>query len=276
MTRLLHISDPHFGTVKPEIGQALLQMARDVRPDVLILSGDITQRAHATQFSEARAFCDQLAVPHVLTLPGNHDISLLNPFKRLFNPYGDYRRAFGDDLQPVLDIPGACVIGVKTTRRWRHKNGQVSSAQIDKVADRLRRADPAQLRVVVVHQPIHVVRGEDEHDGLRNRQAAARAWSAAGAELVLGGHIHLPYTADLSLALSDMPRRTWCVQAGTALSSRVRWEAPNSVNLLQHEPGDSMCHLERWDYRAAQPGGTEAHGGGIFLMAQRSELALDR
>lgn len=279
MTRVLHLSDPHFGTVRPEVRQALVRMAAEVRPDVLVLSGDITQRARPGQFSEARAFCDGLAVPHLLTLAGNHDISLLNPFKRLFNPYGDYRRAFGADLEPVLDLPGLCMVGVKTTRRWRHKNGQVSHAQIDRVAARLRVAAPGQLRIVVVHQPIHVVRGEDEHDGLRNREAAIQAWAAAGADLVLGGHIHLPYVADLSAVLPGIARRLWCVQAGTALSSRVRWEAPNSVNLLVHEPGDRICRLQRWDYRASLPGlaaSAAENGAGSFILAQHSDLLLDR
>ena len=253
MTVLLHLSDPHFGTVQPPVAQALARLAQAQRPDVLVLSGDITQRARPQQFKEARAFCDQLAIRHLLTVPGNHDIPLFNLYQRLFTPYARYLQCFGPALQTCLDLPQLLVLGVNTTRRWRHKNGEVSGAQIDRVAAQLRSAGPAQLRVVVVHQPVYVMRAEDEHDRLRGWEPAVRAWAAAGADLVLGGHIHLPFVCDLSSRLEGLGRRLWCVQAGTALSSRVRWEAPNSVNLLRYDAASAplQCQLERWDYLAA-------------------------
>lgn len=252
MTLLLQISDPHFGTEQPLVVRALERLARAQRPDVLVLSGDITQRARIAQFEAARAFCDRLAVPHLLSLPGNHDIPLFNLYQRLFTPYARYLHAFGPALETCLDTAQLRVIGVNTTRRWRHKNGEVSGAQIDRVVAQLQSAAPAQLRVVVVHQPVYVMRAEDEHDRLRGGGAAVRAWAAAGADLVLGGHIHLPYACELSSRVAGLGRRLWCVQAGTALSSRVRWEAPNSVNLLRYDAASAplQCQLERWDYQA--------------------------
>lgn len=267
MKRLLHISDPHFGTVQAPVMEALVNMAREQRPDVLVLSGDITQRARASQFSQAREFCDRLAIPRMLALPGNHDIPLFNLYQRLFSPYGRYLRAFGPDVETCLNTPWLRGIGVKTTRRWRHKNGEVSVAQVERVAALLREAEPGQLRVVVVHQPVYVLRAEDEHDRLRGWEPAMRAWAAAGADVVLGGHIHLPYVCELSSRVAGLGRRLWCVQAGTALSSRVRWEAPNSVNLLHYDGASEplQCQLERWDYRSA---------AGCFEVAQTSELLL--
>ena len=119
--------------------------------------------------------------------------------------------------------------GVKTTRRWRHKNGAVSARQIDRVAARLQQATPEQLRIVVVHQPVAVQQAKDAHDRLRNCDRALERWAAAGCDLVLGGHIHLPYVIELP----NFVRPIWAVQAGTALSSRVRGGIPNSVNLLR-------------------------------------------
>jgi 3',5'-cyclic AMP phosphodiesterase CpdA len=87
MTLLLQISDPHFGTTQPLVVNALERLAQAQRPDVLVLSGDITQRARASQFQAARGFCDRLAVPHLLSLPGNHDIPLFNLYQRMFTPY---------------------------------------------------------------------------------------------------------------------------------------------------------------------------------------------
>ena len=253
MTCLLHISDPHFGTEQPRVMQALMDLSGKHCPDLLVLSGDITQRARLSQFQRASEFCERLGIAHRLSLPGNHDIPLFNLFQRFFTPYANYLRFFGPDLQPLASTPSVIVIGVKTTRRWRHKNGEVSGAQIDSVARQLSSADPEKLKVVVVHQPVYVPRPEDEHDRLRNWEPAVRAWSRAGADIVMGGHIHLPYVRDLSEAVPDLGRRMWCVQAGTALSSRVRHEAPNSVNILRYEAGrwPPACLFERWDFEAA-------------------------
>ncbi len=257
MKRLLQISDLHFGTEKPEVMAALLDLAQLKQPDVLVVSGDITQRATADQFSRARAFCNQLGIAATVAIPGNHDLPLFNPLIRLVRPYGRYREAFGQDLEPVVTTPELCLITVNTTRWWRHKNGEVSKAQIARVCDQLVHASPEQLRVVVVHQPIHVLRQQDLHDILRGWQAAVCAWAEAGADMVMGGHIHLPYVHDMSATVKALKRRIWCVQAGTAMSSRTRREAPNSVNLIEYAlaENDMRCRVERWDYRHETTGG---------------------
>ena len=269
MTLLLQISDPHFGTVRPAVAEALVWLAAQQRPDVLVLSGDITQRAKVSQFTNARAFCDRLAIPRMLAIPGNHDISLFNPYHRLVTPYARFLKAFGPALEPSLSTPALNIIAVRTTRRWRHTNGEVSGAQIARVAAALERSTPGQLRIVVVHQPVYVARAGDEHDCLRGSQPAVRAWAKAGADIVMGGHIHLPYAADLSGRLAGLGRRLWCVQAGTALSSRVREGIPNSVNLLRYDNGGtaSSCLLERWDFQKY---------GGRFECVETTDLALDR
>ena len=128
--------------------------------------------------------------------------------------------------------PDLLVVCVNTTRAWRHKHGEVSSLQIERVARRLANAEAAQLRIVVVHQPVAVTRAEDVQNLLRGHEAALRRWAAAGADIVMGGHIHLPYV----MPLHDLARPLWAVQAGTAVSHRVRHGTPNSVNLIRWEP----------------------------------------
>ena len=257
MTVLLHFSDTHFGTEEPPVVAALQGLVREQRPDAVILSGDITQRARSAQFAAARAFCDSLGVAHLLTLPGNHDIPLYNVLARVFSPYGGYKATFGDELEPELEFGDVLVIGVNTTRPRRHKDGEVSSAQINRVVKRLHAARREQLRVVVTHQPACVMRPEDEKDRLHGGEAAVQAWARAGADLVLGGHIHLPYVSDLcSRAGTATPRPLYCVQAGTALSHRVRHGSPNSVNVIRWEgptDGDArkVC-VERWDFDLAE------------------------
>jgi 3',5'-cyclic AMP phosphodiesterase CpdA len=255
MTVLLHLSDTHFGTEEAPVVAAVQKLVREERPSAVILSGDITQRARRAQFDAARAFCDSLHVDHLLTLPGNHDIPLYNVAARLFAPYRGYARVFGHNLEPELEFADVLVVGVNTTRPERHKNGEISRRQIERVSERLRRARRDQLRVVVTHQPACVMRTQDEKDRLRGGAEAVQAWSRAGADLVLGGHIHLPYVTDVCARVKDTPRALFCVQAGTAFSHRVRHNTPNSVNILRWTapaPGEPRtCQVERWDYDLA-------------------------
>lgn len=255
MTVLLHLSDTHFGTEERPVLEALLRLVRQERPTAVILSGDITQRARAAQFTAAREFCDALHVDHLLTLPGNHDIPLYNLAARLFAPYRGYARVFGRNLEPELDFADVVVIGVNTTRPERHKDGVVSPRQIRRVSERLRGVPRERLRIVVTHQPACVMREEDEKNRLHGGHEAVQAWSLAGADLVLGGHIHLPYVTDVCARVKDAPRTMFCIQAGTACSHRVRHNTPNSVNLIRWTaPAASeprICKVERWDYDLA-------------------------
>ena len=247
MTTLLHISDTHFGTEQAPVVEALATLAGQLSPDLLVLSGDITQRARTAQFAAARRFIDRLALPFV-SIPGNHDLTVVNPLARLLAPYAGYRRAFGDVMEPVHESAGLLVQCVKTTRWWRHIEGEVNAAQVERVAARLRRARPEQLRVVVVHQPLHVEGEAEARHLLRGRGAALACWAEAGADVVLGGHIHLPHVAELTPAGAHGARIV-IAQAGTAVSSRVRRGVPNSVNVIRQEAaGAARCAIERWDF----------------------------
>jgi 3',5'-cyclic AMP phosphodiesterase CpdA len=248
MSVLLHVSDSHFGTEQAPVVEALAALARQQRPDLLVLSGDITQRATRGQFAAARAFTERLGAP-LLAIPGNHDIPLFDLGQRLFQPYARHREAFGNELEPTHDSREFLVQCVNTTRWYRHKGGTVSSAQIERVASRLHAAQPSQLRVVVVHHPIAVLRATERHNLLHSHTEAQQSWATAGCDVVLGGHIHLPYV----MALTGLARPMWAVQAGTSVSSRVRAGAANSVNVLRWG-GDSApgrCIIEQWDYTAA-------------------------
>ena len=261
MSVILHASDPHFGTERPEVAEALRRLSYTQQLNLLVFSGDITQRARARQFSAARRFVDRLRIPHVLAIPGNHDIPLFNVAARAFAPYRGYREVFGHNLEPVLQSPDVLIIGVRTTRRYRHIQGDVSRRQQQQVADRLRQARPGQLRIVVTHQPVHVTREEDRKNLLRGHEQAVESWLKAGADLILGGHIHLPFIAPLTHA----GRQGWAVQAGTALSTRVRAGINNSVNLIRYQPQTpDVCQVERWDFE---------EGTGAFVRVDSQTLA---
>lgn len=243
--------------------RALVELAHRRRPELLVYSGDMTQRAQRDEFDAARAFCRELGIARTLALPGNHDIPLFDVVQRAFRPYARYLAAFGPRLEPCLDMDGFLVLGVNTTRPARHKNGEVSAAQVERVARQLHGTRAGQLRIVVTHQPAAVLRAEDEHDRLVGADAALQAWSRAGADLVLGGHIHLPYVTEVAA-----PRPLWVVQAGTAVSSRIRHGTCNSVNFVEWKPQPGVrrqCRVERWDYRPDD---------GAFAMADERVLLL--
>ena len=254
MSLLLHISDTHFGTEETRVTDALRALVNELRPDAVVLSGDITQRARRAQFVAARKFCDSLGVERLLALPGNHDIPLYNVLARAFYPYAGYKAAFGDDLEPVLQLHDVLLAGVNTTRPERHKDGEVSPGQVERVSAMLRRTPRDMLRVVVTHQPACVMRPEDEKDRLHGGEEAVQAWAAAGADLVLGGHIHLPFVSDLC-ASAHTRRPMFCIQAGTAVSHRTRHGSPNSINMIRWVAPPSgerrVCTVERWDYDLA-------------------------
>lgn len=200
----------------------------------------------------------------VLALPGSHDIPLFDLWTRLRSPYGRYSVEFGADLEPVhrsAELLLVCVNATRPWRPWRHKDGEVSALQIDCVARLMEHAELAQLRVVVVHQPIAGTRAEDESNRLCGHTVALRRWVEAGADLVIGGHIHLPYV----MALQDLARPLWAVQAGTAVSSRLRKGAPNLVNLLRWgaDATPGCCRIEQWDHKADD---------GAFRLAKVSEV----
>lgn len=267
MSVVLHLSDTHFGTEQSEVSAALLQLAREVQPDVAILSGDVTQRARRGEFSAARDFLDALAAPIKLVIPGNHDIPLFNLFARLFNPYGNYRRAFGVDLEPQFSNNDLLIIGVNTTRPSRHKDGEVSAQQIERVSNQLQLARPHQLRIVVVHQPVFVELESDRANLLHHHENAIQAWAAAGADLILSGHIHLAYVQILGGKLHNLIGPMWTVSAGTAISQRVRNGEPNSVNIIRYESAKMprSCIVEQFNFDQSSS---------RFRMAKSTSLEL--
>jgi 3',5'-cyclic AMP phosphodiesterase CpdA len=250
VTTILQVSDPHFGTEKLKVVDALVALRQELAPDLLVLSGDITQRARRDQFAAAASFTRRMAVPSVLAIPGNHDVPLFNVLGRCFAPYAEYGRVFGRDLEPTWTAADCVVVGVKTTRRYRHVNGEISREQRERVARAARTASSAQLRVAVVHQPVAVPRASEEHNVAYGSDAAVRAWAEAGIDVILAGHIHLPFVLPLHEVMSGLSKPIWAVNAGTAVSSRVRYDAGNSVNVLRtsSETGPRCFVVEHWGY----------------------------
>lgn len=251
MTSIVQISDTHFGTEQASVVQALEDHIREHSADLLVFSGDITQRARREQFASAAAFVQRVeanGVRDTLVIPGNHDIPLYNVFARVFTPYGNYRRHFGDELEPVFENDDMLVIGLNTTHPRRHKDGVVTARQVERVAQQLAAGDPGKIRIVVAHQPFGAMVPSDLRNLQHGAEPALQRWAEHGLDLVMGGHIHLPYVLPLSKQYTGLAREIWMVQAGTTLSTRLRGTSPNSFNRLKLHPGrqKKVC-VERWD-----------------------------
>lgn len=266
MRLILHLSDTHFGTERPAVAAALTRLVHREQPDIAVLSGDVTQRARRAQFAAARRFLDALAVPVTLTLPGNHDIPLDNVGARLLHPYRRYEEVFPGPLSRAHHGPGELILMLNSTRWYRHVHGTLAREQIDWSCQQLRSVPAGHLKLVVTHHPVFVPRASEEHNLLRGYRDAVTAWADAGADLILGGHIHLPSIVPLALPLA-LTRSVWSVQAGTAVSSRVRWDAPNSVNLLRYDPATTPgeCRAEMWNFSVT---------GDEFVLAEKVDMLL--
>jgi 3',5'-cyclic AMP phosphodiesterase CpdA len=216
--RILHLSDIHFGPKHlPAVSEAIARAAESERPDLVIISGDLSQRAKPAQFQEAKAYVERLgAIAPVLAVPGNHDVPLWRVWERLFAPYGAYRRHFAYELEPAFRDESLLVVGINTSQAFAFKGGRVRARRLREVEHELASATPGQFRIVVAHH--HLVRPEgveSEHPSWGGRVAAKRL--APRVDLVLSGHLH--QTLELYPAGRDgFP----ALHTGTSSSSRGR------------------------------------------------------
>lgn len=227
MRRIVHLSDLHFGRTDPRLLEPLLGAVNALAPALVVISGDLTQRARVWQFAEARAFIDRLRAP-VLAVPGNHDTPLDNLFLRLLAPWHRYRRAIAADLEPVHRDPELVVVGVNTVNRFAWQQGRMPRRAIARARAAFAEAGAA-TRVVVVHHPLELTPGAAK-PVMRAAGGALEGFAAAGAEIVLSGHLHATHIAPFV----RVPGLLF-VQAGT-LSTRTRGEE-NSFNCLDLAPG---------------------------------------
>lgn len=195
MRRLVHLSDLHFGRDRPELLDPLITAVNDLKPDAIAISGDLTQRARRRQFAAAREFVDRLEAP-CLVVPGNHDVPLDRPLARLFWPWSRYREAFGRDLEPVWSDEEMVLVGVNSVNPFAWQRGWVARRALARVRKVLARTPKDHVRVIVMHHPLEHL--PDERKRLSHgAERAVNALAAAGADVVLSGHLH-SWRADLS------------------------------------------------------------------------------
>jgi 3',5'-cyclic AMP phosphodiesterase CpdA len=230
MRTLLHLSDLHFGRTDAALLNPLIDLSHRLRPDVIAVSGDLTQRARSVQFRQARAFLDALPQPQII-VPGNHDVPLLNVVSRFVQPLAKYRRYITTDLRPIFLDEEMVVLGLNTARSLTFKGGRLSRAQVHWVQRQLGTLGSQVLKLVVSHHPFDVPVGHNERAIVGRAAQAMNALAECGADIFLAGHLHLSHTGHSAKRYKIHGHSALLVQAGTAVSTRSRGEL-NSFNVL--------------------------------------------
>jgi len=230
MRTIIHLSDLHFGRVNPALLAPLQKIVSGLKPDVVAISGDLTQRARSYQFQQARSFLDSLPQPQIV-VPGNHDIPLHNVFARFLEPLTKYKRYITGDLQPAYEDEEVAIVGVNTARSLVLKGGRINRLQVDRLRDKFCSLQSGVVKVVVTHHPFDLPEGYDERDLVGRAKMAMTGLAECGADLFLAGHLHVSHTGHTK-RYNIRGHSALVVQAGTATSTRERGEA-NSFNLLR-------------------------------------------
>lgn len=243
MRTIVHLSDVHFGRVNAAVITPLIDAITGIAPDLVAVSGDLTQRARSHQFIEARAFLDRLPQPQIV-VPGNHDVPMHNVLARFFQPLRKYKRYVTNNLEPFYQDNEIAVLGMNTARSLTIKGGRVNDKQISSMIDRFCSIDDDLVRIVVTHHPFDLPTGHSERDLVGRARMAMAAFAECKTDVLLAGHLHVSHTTHSASRYKIAGHSALVVQAGTATSSRGRGEA-NSFNLVRIEsPHISVERLE--------------------------------
>ncbi|CAN7462771.1 metallophosphoesterase [Pseudoduganella sp. LjRoot289] len=254
MRTLVHLSDLHFGRVDEALLAPLKACVESLRPDVVVVSGDLTQRARSEQFKQARAWLDTLPGPQIV-VPGNHDIPLYNVVARFFTPLVKYRRHVTADLAPEYVDDEIAVLGLNTARSLTFKDGRVNREQIGRLQERFNALPEGLTHVVVTHHPFDLPEHFDEDELVDRAPMAMQAFARCGVDLLLAGHLHSSHAGNSAHRYKIAGYAALVVQAGTATSTRKRGEN-NSFNAIRVEK--DQLTVERYSWQG---------GLGIFELA---------
>jgi 3',5'-cyclic AMP phosphodiesterase CpdA len=246
---VVHVSDLHFGRVDHALLEPLRRSVCRLKPNVVVVSGDLTQRARAEQFREARAFLDTLPSPQIV-VPGNHDVPLYNVFKRFFTPLHNYLHYVSADLEPAYIDEEIAAIGVNTARSLTFKSGRISEDQVERVRGKLCALPETVTKIVVTHHPFDLPANWDKHQIVGRAPLAMQMFSRCGADILLAGHVHMSHAGDTTARYKIEGFSALVVQAGTATSTRARGEL-NSFNALRIVPHEVTVERYTWDARVS-------------------------
>ena len=262
MRTVVHISDLHFGRVDTALLMPLQRAINEITPDVVVVSGDLTQRAHRSQFRAARDFLATIPVPQIV-VPGNHDVPLYDVVRRFLAPLARFRRYITDDAMPAFLDDEIAIVGVNTARSLTFKGGRINLEQVKSIARRFDGLPERVTRIVVTHHPFDVPADADQDDVLGRAPMAMAEFARAEVDVFLSGHLHRSNLATTAQRYRIGGFAAVLVQAGTATSTRGRGEH-NAFNVLRI--GDSDLRVQTWRWSPEQAAfAREAEAGFHYL-----------
>ena len=245
MRTIAHLSDPHFGRIEPATVQALIATVTEARPDVVVVSGDFTQRAKEREFQEARRFLDALPAPQIV-VPGNHDVPLYNVLARALKPLRNYQRYISKDLEPFYSDDEIAIVGINTARSLTFKNGRINRQQVDRTCTRLEACGENRTRVIVSHHPFDLPESRELHGLVGRAQMAMAGFARCRVDLMLSGHLHISHTSESATRYKIPGHSALVIHAGTATSTRARGEL-NSFNIIQVDRSSVSIQCLTWN-----------------------------
>lgn len=216
----------------------------EIMPDLTAVSGDLTQRARAREFREARVFLESLPVPHII-VPGNHDVPLYNPFFRFLLPLARFTRYISSNLSPLYVDDEIAVLGANTTRSLVAKGGRINIGQVDNICRQFSLLRKEQIKIIVTHHPFDLPEGFSNINLVGRSRMAMENFAECGVDLFLSGHLHLALTGNT--ARYRIPGfSALVITAGTVVSTRGRGEL-NSFNLIRIALPDLSIETYAWN-----------------------------
>jgi len=230
MRTIVHLSDLHFGRVDSALLTPLVSIIASLAPDLIAVSGDLTQRARGAEFRDARAFLDRLPNPQIV-VPGNHDVPLHDVVSRFMRPLAKYRRYITENLEPFHADAEIAVLGINTARSLTFKRGRVNAEQIEHAKRQLCQLDSQTVKIIVTHHPFDLSHGHGSSELVGRADLAMEMLSVCRCDLLLAGHLHVSDAGSVAMHSVAGSHDAILVQAGTATSTRGRGEI-NSFNSI--------------------------------------------
>ncbi|MFJ1290457.1 metallophosphoesterase [Paracoccus yeei] len=243
MTRLVHLSDLHFGFDRTALIEPLLDRVNRAGADLVVVTGDLTHRARSAQFAQAAAFLRRIEVP-LIAVPGNHDIPLYKLADRMMKPYRRYRRIIAQNMEPVGHVGQVRVQGINSVDPMAWQRGVISAAQMRRVVEGI---DPDCVNIVALHHPMQQ-RPEVDKQLMRGAREAMALFELQGVQVVLSGHLHI-WSAGAFLPPEG--RSVLQIQGGTALCARLD-DRQNEFAVLDFQGPDLL--IERHIAPMDEPG----------------------
>lgn len=270
MTRIVHLSDLHFGFHRADLTDDLLARVNSARADLVALTGDLTHRGRRDQYDQAQDFLSRIRAP-VMAVPGNHDVPLYNLPVRYLAPYAGFCRAVGPELTPTRQAGHVRVLGLNSVDPFAVQRGIIHDGEIGRLIGGL---DPLSTNVVALHHPLEHLAEVDKELTRRAPEALARL-DHAGAQIVLSGHLHVWATGAM-LDQTAHPR-VLQIQAGTALCGRPS-DRQNEFAVLQVD-GPLLTierHIAPMDEPTFRPPVYEyfSRKGGVWRAHQPAETPI--